>query len=153
MGYCSSQNPINSQLEPIRIIFSIPLVAHIYPVLRTQPMKTQNLISQLADTVKTQSALSASWSIIQKPEINPPCKLNWTEQGQSCQATYTDELGTVELEIKKEAQNQSRDVHRYRLSYQYRSPDGNLIAEGIWEPSDTITQAKQLAEYQLGQFL
>ncbi|MEB3277572.1 MAG: hypothetical protein VKK42_01445 [Lyngbya sp.] len=116
-------------------------------------MKTQNLFSQLADVVQTQSALSATWTPLAKTEVHPSSKLDWIEQDHACQATYTDELGTVELQIKKEIQHPFRGIHRYRVSYQYRSPDGNLIAQGTWEPSETIVQAKQLAEYQLRQFL
>jgi hypothetical protein len=43
--------------------------------------------------------------------------------------------------------------HHYRVTYQYRSPEGHLIAQGIWEPKETIAQAKQLAEFQWRQFL
>ncbi|MEL7037017.1 MAG: hypothetical protein AAFO04_15540 [Cyanobacteria bacterium J06592_8] len=116
-------------------------------------MKTQNLISQIAEAVITPSAWSASWNPRTRVEVNPSCNLNWIEQGQVCQATYTDELGTVKLHIKKETQIPASDIHCYCVSYQYRCPHGNLIAQGTWEPRQTINQAKQLAEFQLRQFL
>ncbi|WP_413165368.1 hypothetical protein ACL6C3_03470 [Capilliphycus salinus ALCB114379] len=116
-------------------------------------MKTQNIYSQLAETVKTQSALSATWTTLTKTEVSFSSKLDWKEQDHACQATYTDELGTVELQIQKETPNKFQGIDCYRVSYQYRSPEGDLIAQGTWEPSETIAQAKQLAEYQLRQFL
>ncbi|MDY7022452.1 MAG: hypothetical protein SWJ54_14015, partial [Cyanobacteriota bacterium] len=66
-------------------------------------MKTQNLISQVAEAVTTPSAWSANWNSPPRVEVNPPCQLNWIEQDHICQATYIDELGTIELHIKKEA--------------------------------------------------
>ena len=117
-------------------------------------MKTQNLFSQLADSIQTQSALSATWTILQKTEISQSSKLNWIEHDRICRATYTDELGTVELQIQKEILHPTTNgIHHYLVSYQYISPEGNLIARGVWEPKQTIDQAKQLAEFQLHQFL
>lgn len=116
-------------------------------------MKTQNLLSQLADTVNAQSALSKSWTPFSKPEVHPSSQLHWKEQGHSCQATYSDEFGTIELYIEKETHNLMNTRYSYRVSYQYRSPEGDLIARGIWEPTETMTQAKQLAEFQWRQFI
>ncbi|ERT07465.1 hypothetical protein M595_2534 [Lyngbya aestuarii BL J] len=116
-------------------------------------MKTQNIFSQIADAVKTQSALSTTWTVLKKSEVNHASQLNWIEKDHTCQAAYTDELGTIELYIKKEIHHPIRGIHHYRVSYQYRSPDGSLIAQGIWEPKETIDQAKRLAEFQLRQFL
>lgn len=116
-------------------------------------MKTQNLISQIAEAVTIPSAWSASWNPLSRVEVNPPYQLNWIEQGHICQATYTDELGTVELYIKKETSTPANHINCYCVSYQYRCLDGNLIAQGTWEPRQTINQAKQLAEFQLRQFL
>jgi hypothetical protein len=116
-------------------------------------MKTQNIFSQIADAVKTQSALSTTWTVFNKSEVNHASQLNWIEKDHACQAAYTDELGTIELYIKKEIHHPIRGIHRYQVSYQYRSPDGSLIAQGVWEPKETIDQAKQLAEFQLRQFL
>ncbi|MEA5497729.1 hypothetical protein VB834_03300 [Limnoraphis robusta Tam1] len=116
-------------------------------------MKTQNLLSQVVDTVNTRSALSATWTTFPKTEVHHSSKLDWKEQDHTCQATYSDEFGTIELHIEKETHNPKNEKHHYRVTYQYRSPEGHLIAQGIWEPKETIAQAKQLAEFQWRQFL
>ena len=112
-------------------------------------MITQNILTKITNLAKNSSLCTHP----SPTEVSCPCILNWIEQGNACQATYSDELGIVEFKIQTETCTHPDGINLYRMTYQYKALSGILIAKGTWETKDTIEQAKQLAESQLQQFL
>lgn len=117
-------------------------------------MITQNILTKITNLATNYSRVNEIFQANSTPtESSRPCILNWIEQGNACQAIYSDELGVVEFKINTEAPTHPHGINLYRMSYQYKAPSGILIAKGTWETRETIEQAKQLAESQLQQFL